>query len=259
MKLTVFQRAGDPAFEPIHAVFTAPGGTVGRSPENLLALPDPARAICRVQAAIRVNDADAAFIENLSDMSRVSVNGQPLARDQEVPLNPGDELQIGDYRLRSVADEPVAETTEGAAAGAAAAVVDDDIFSDLIGPGTLPVGSAPDVSTHPFDLDSAQARNPEDPLRQLPPGDGVVSRPPTDPLALFDAPGDGTPSIFSDGTPSTLPAHDPLAEHRAHPVDRALGGSRESADGRSAPDHLQEIGGFMRPAPVKPKPDDKDR
>lgn len=253
MKLTVFQRAGDPAFEPIHAVFTAPGGTVGRSLDNQLALPDPTRGICRVQAAIRVNDEDAGFLLNLSDMSTVSVNGQALARDQEVPLHPGDELQIGDYRLRAAAAAPEAPATSVAAAA------DDDIFSDLIGPGTLPVGSAPDVSTHPFDLDSAQARNPEDPLRHLPPGDGAVSRPPTDPLALFDAPGDSTPSIFSDGTPSALPAHDALAEHRTHPVDDTLGHPRDAADARSASNHLREIGGYLRPAPVKPESGDKNR
>lgn len=253
MKITAFQHADDPAFEPIHAVFTAPGGTVGRSPDNQLSLPDPTRAICRIQATIRVSNADAGFLLNLSDMSIVSVNGRALARDQEVPLNPGDELQIGDYRLRAEAATPDAVET------ATAAVADVDIFSDLIGPGTLPVGSAPDVSRHPFDLDSAQARNPEDPLRHLPPGDGAVSRPPSDPLALFDAPGDGAPSIFSDATPSALPAHDALAGHRTHPVDDALGRARESGDSRSAPDHLGEIGSFMRPAPVKPAPGDKDR
>ncbi|MGS1008391.1 FHA domain-containing protein [Achromobacter anxifer] len=253
MKLTVFQRAGDPAFEPIHTVFTAPGGTVGRSLDNQLALPDPTRAICRVQAAIRVNDMDAGFLLNLSEMSTVTVNGHALARDQEVPLHPGDELQIGDYRLRAEEAMPEVQATNPAA------MADDDIFSDLIGPGTLPVGSAPDVSTHPFDLDSAQTRNPEDPLRHLPPGDGAVSRPPTDPLALFDAPGDGTPSIFSDSTPSALPAHDALAEHRAHPVDDTLGPPRDAADHRGASDHLREIGGYMRPAPVKPEPGDKNR
>ncbi|CAB3669320.1 FHA domain-containing protein [Achromobacter pestifer] len=253
MKLTVFQRAGDPAFEPIHAEFTAPGGTVGRSPENHLALPDPLRAICRVQAAIRINDAAAGFLVNLSGMSAVSVNGTVVARDQEVPRNPGDELEIGDYRMRA---DTAARTFDEAPP---AAVIDEDIFSDLIGPGTLPVGSAPDVSTHPFDLESAQARNPDDPLQQLPSGDAAVSRPVTDPLALFDTPADGPPSVFTDGTPSTLPAHDPLAEHRSHPVDDALLGTRQAASGRSASDHLREIGGFMRPAPVNKTPEDKDR
>lgn len=258
MKLTVFQHAGDPAFEPMHAEFTAPGGTVGRSPENHLSLPDATHEICRVQAAIRIHDAGATgFLMNLSSMSAVSVNGQPVARDQEVPLNPGDELEIGAYRLR--AEAATAAVMAAADPEPVAATATEDIFSDLIGPGTLPVGSAPDVSTHPFDLDSAAARNPVDPLRHLPRGDATVSRPVTDPLALFDVPGDGSPSVFTDGTPSTLPAHDPLAEHRTHPVDDALRGPREATDGRAASDHLREIGGFLRPAPVKKAPDDKGR
>lgn len=250
MKLTVFQHAGDPAFEPLHAEFAAPGGTVGRGRDNRLALPDPAGAICRVQAAVRINDANAAFLENLSSMSAVSVNGRPVAQHQEVPLNPGDELQIGSYRLRA---EPAPE------AAAMPAAPDDDIFGDLIGPGTLPVGAAPDVSVHPFDLESAQARNPDDPLQQLPRGDATISRAGTDPLALFDVPGDTSPSVFTDESPSTLPAHDPLAGHRSHPVDEALHGERPAQDGRAASDHVREIGGFMRPAPVRKTPDDKDR
>lgn len=253
MKLTVFQRAGDPAFQPIHTEFTAPGGTLGRSPENHLALPDPSRAICRVQAAIRINDAASGFLVNLSGMSAVNVNGRTVARDQEVPLNTGDEVEIGAYRLRAETAAHAIDATPPAA------MIDEDIFSDLIGPGTLPVGSAPDVSTHPFDLESAQTRNPDDPLQQLPSGDASVARPVTDPLALFDTPSDGPPSVFSDGTPSTLPAHDPLAEHRTHPVDEALSGTRQAAGGRSVSDHLGEIGGFMRPPLVNKTPDDKDR
>jgi FHA domain-containing protein len=111
VKLTVFQRAGDPAFEPIHAVFTAPGGTVGRSLDNQLALPDPTRGICRVQAAIRVNDDDAGFLLNLSDMSTVSVNGQALARRSATT---GCAPQRPRPRLRRPARPPWSTTTSSA-------------------------------------------------------------------------------------------------------------------------------------------------
>jgi len=257
MKLTVFQHAGDPAFAPIQTEFRAPGGTMGRSPENQLALPDPTGDICRVQAVLRVRDGDTTgFLMNLSSMSTVRINGQRVQCDQELPLVPGDELEIGTYRLR--ADSAASAATDAQAQPAAAPVI-EDVFSDLIGPGTLPVGSAPDVSTHPFDLDSAAARNPDDPLRHLPRGDASVSRPVTDPLALFDAAHEGSPSVFADGTPSTLPVHDPLADHRRHPVDDALRGPRDATDSRAAADHLREIGSFMRPASVKKVPDDTDR
>lgn len=105
MKLTVLQRHDDPGFSPISAIFHAPGGTLGRSADNHLTLPDAERAICRVQAAVRIS-GDACYLVNLSGMSQVSINGRAVSRDQEVPLSPGDELAIGPYRLR--ADDPAA-------------------------------------------------------------------------------------------------------------------------------------------------------
>ncbi|MCD0505842.1 hypothetical protein LPZ50_22880, partial [Bordetella petrii] len=127
-----------------------------------------------------------------------------------------------------------------------------DVFSDLFGPGTLPVGSVPDVSAHPFDMESAQTRNPEDPLRQLPRGDANVRGPARDPLDLLGSPDDDdTRSVFSDQTPSTLPAHDPLAPHRSDPVTDTLN-PRERDDGaHAARDHLREYGSHLRPARVQ--------
>jgi len=424
MKLTVLQRRNDPGFHPVSAVFQAPGGTLGRSADNHLALPDSERGICRIQAALRISD-DACYLVNLSGMGSVSINGRAITRDQEVPLAPGDELAIGPYTLRAedpnapqamavaaaagiastgdlppdpllaepdpllespllegvdltppatqtpppalaknlaaiardMADvvdtprpsqapdtppdvlakappQPVAQAPDTpaapdapveapsarpadpplAAASAAAPPSGElppadipsahlpaadlppvalqpegrgafeaeapsgspfgdlppldgetrqpqadpsDVFSDLFGPGTLPVGSAPDVSTHPFDLESAQVRNPEDPLRQLPRGDASVSGPARDPLDLLGAPdADDTQNVFSDPSPSTLPSHDPLAPHRSDPVTDTLNARRDdAADGHAARDHLREYGGYLRPARVKPQDD----
>jgi len=423
MKLTVLQRRNDPGFHPLSAIFQAPGGTLGRSADNHLTLPDGDRGICRVQAAVRISD-DACYLVNLSGMGSVSINGRTITRDQEVPLSPGDELAIGPYTLRaedpdapaaavgaamagagalqdpllsepdpllespllegvdltppslqaaappaiaqdmaalardmadaldtppapepkpapsphveppgaaqapdtqqvpaphasprsasfqasathadpspssSAADDlppgdipsahlpaadlpPVSLQPEGRDAFAAAPSGDEpfgelapqghdtrapqsdpaDVFSDLFGPGTLPVGSVPDMSAHPFDLESAQTRNPEDPLRQLPRGDANVSGAPRDPLDLLGSPdSDGTQDVFSDPSPSTLPLHDPLAPHRSDPVTDTLNARRDDdAGGHAARDHLREYGGYLRPARVKPQdnpPDD---
>lgn len=156
MKLTALRRTDEQAFAPVQAEFDVPGGTIGRGRENRLVLADEPGAICRVQAILRVSDT-ACYLVNLSGMGAVSVNGQAVARDQEVVVRHGDEVAIGAYVLQANDD-----------AGAAIPPPEPapDVFSDLIGPGTLPVGSAPDVSAHPFDMASASPRNPEDPLAQ---------------------------------------------------------------------------------------------
>ncbi|CAM4040177.1 FHA domain-containing protein [Bordetella tumbae] len=442
MKLTVQQRPEDSGFiTPWSAVFKAPGGTLGRSADNHLVLPDPTHGICRIQAAVRISN-DACYLVNLSSMSSVSINGRAIHRDQEVPLSLGDELVIGSYKLR--AEDPLAPTVENTAASAdgfttlnagqtplsaepdpllesplldlaaiaptptpprenptpislttsappsppsvssapvalatasvamtaaaeaaapltaaqpepdttaqsdnapsshiedtaavaeahtttttaadttataplnedipqpadeaiapspptthfaepaatdavtdtaavssppvaeerlfdepfantsAADTSSTDVFSDLFGPGTLPVGSVPDVSAHPFDMESAQNRNPEDPLRHLPRGDANVSGPLRDPLDLLDShEGDDVHNVFSDQTPSTLPSDDPLAPHRLDPVSEALRNTQDHDNqGWAARDHLREYGGYLRPARVQqPSPASDD-
>ncbi|WP_236844446.1 FHA domain-containing protein [Bordetella sp. 15P40C-2] len=353
MKLTVQQRPDESGLiAPWSTVFHAPGGTIGRSPDNALRLPDPQRDICRVQAAVRITD-NACYLVNLSSMSEVRLNGRQIERDQELPLTSGDQLQIGPYTI--LAQDPDIDAMAGVAAGAAAAtpllqpepdpllesplldaatpasefdhasamadpaqleavpepvpdviaepVIDrtarsdtlfqdpvaqipnievdenviagveadspqaesslasdtetsaqsDDVFSGLFGPGTLPVGSVPDASTHPFDMESAGERNPEDPLRQLPRGDANVSGPARDPLELLDShEGPDVEHVFSDPTPSTLPAHDPLAPHRLDPLRDTFDPKQEPAhDQWTARDHTRETGGFLRPSRVR--------
>lgn len=491
MKLTVQQRPEDSGLiAPWSAVFDAPGGTLGRSTDNHLTLPDPNGGICRIQAALRIS-ADTCYLVNLSSMSRVSINGRAILRDQEVPLVPGDELVIGSYTLkaedpstatvnntapaalagafaathdpqhdpllaepdpllesplldmaspqiqsvapvvtakaaveaappevkpappevkpasveaqpvaapteRSVPVEPVAaaqpttmveptpaiqpatsakpavsaepvaaaqpatsappvvstrpaaspqsaapaqpvaepspadpgttptvnvaDTTpppaepttfatpvttpvtpatpvppaapaapapsvppraqEFAAPPPSGSPFDDarsdeallpdfppadasttDVFSDLFGgPGTVPVGSAPDVSAHPFDMESAQNRNPEDPLRHVPRGDANVSGPLRDPLDALSSHDDNDGhNVFSDQTPSTLPSDDPLAPHRLDPLGETLNSAREQDNnGWAARDNLREYGGFLRPARVQQPAPKKD-
>jgi FHA domain-containing protein len=151
---------------------------------------------------------------------------------------------------------PVAEESlfdEPLAPASSADTSSTDVFSDLFGPGTLPVGSVPDVSAHPFDMESAQTRNPEDPLRHLPRGDANVSGPLRDPLDLLDShEGEDVHNVFSDQTPSTLPSHDPLAPHRLDPVSEALRNKQDhDTQGWAARDHLREYGGYLRPARVQ--------
>jgi FHA domain-containing protein len=235
MKLTALRRTDAQAFAPIEAVFDAPGGTIGRSPENHLALAAAPGAICRVQAVLRVSETDCRLL-NLSNMGPVSINGQPLARDQEAAVRHGDEVAIGAYVLRAEDDKAVAaapvQVEPQAEPQAQAEEPAPDVFGDLFGPGTLPVGGLPDGSTHPFDMRSAAARNPEDPLAQLSRDSARLDTAPRDPLHMFGGPdADSVEHVFSDPTPTTLPSRGPLAAYREDPIGDTLGRAAQREDG----------------------------
>jgi FHA domain-containing protein len=241
MKLTAVRRTDEEAFSPVQANFEAPGGTIGRGLENLLVLADQPGNLCRVQAMVRVHDT-ACYLVNLSSMSSVSVNGQALAREQEVVLRHGDEVAIGAYVLHA----------DDANALAVAPAPAPDIFNDLMGPGTLPVGTAPDVSAHPFDMASAASRNPEDPLAHLDKGDMGFSNRPRDPLGMFSNPDNvHVHHVFSDSTPSTMHGHDPLAQLNDDPIASTLGRQDKAGAGTTGRDNVREQGGYMRPPTVR--------
>lgn len=255
MMLTLIERNPEPGACARRADFHAPGGTLGRDAANCLALPAAPGQLCRVQAVLRA-DAQGWRLHNLSDMAAVHVNDAALAPGAMRAIQAGDTLRVGAHIL-DVAG-PGAPATRPAAAEAAAdtpadaprreqAGAAEDIFSGLFGPGTLPVGGIADAATHPFELESAQARNAADPLAHLPAGDATVGRPAGDPLALFDAPHGGA-DVFADATPSALPAPDPLAPLRADPVRDTLLPRHAAGDGPAAHDHAPAGGTFLRPA-----------
>ncbi|HYG43438.1 MAG TPA: FHA domain-containing protein, partial [Bordetella sp.] len=175
MRLTVLPRRDEPGLPPLSVVFQAPGGTLGRSADNHLALPDNAHGICRVQAALRISDG-ACYLVNLSGMSHVSVNGRTVTRDQEVPLSPGDELAIGPYTLK--AEDPAAplgNATAAAAAALPAAYAEPDPLLespllegvDLTPPDTHTIHQSPSPEQHPAsvpDTTRVPDMDPEPPL-----------------------------------------------------------------------------------------------
>lgn len=330
MKLTAIRRKESSDFTPFSADFQAPGGTIGRCPGNALVLPSANDEICRLQAVVRISNNDC-YLLNMSDMTQVSVNGQPVLPRSEVLLHVGDEVAIGGYVLQSeddraaaangdIAPAPVAADDDPWAAAPPAAVplavpvaataaavalpgdtrgavptppafpalhglpdepapahqpvepdTDDpllptpaeneppvDIFSDLLGPGTLPVGSVPDVSAHPFDLASDARLNPVNPLDQHVPADLDAHRP-RDPLAAFESREAAyTHHIFTDDTPTTLRHQDALTGYRDNAIGSTLTPASSDTAGGSL-DRTREFGGHMRPAAVRRDPTDADR
>jgi predicted component of type VI protein secretion system len=100
----------EPISKPLIGRFDERGGTVGRSDEATLTLPDPERMISRVQAQILHRD-DRYWIENLSAVSPILHNGRALSTGMRVVLQPGDEIRIVGYVLEvALEDDPESAT-----------------------------------------------------------------------------------------------------------------------------------------------------
>ncbi|MCK8407571.1 FHA domain-containing protein, partial [Erwinia amylovora] len=77
-----------------------PGGTIGRSPENHLVLPDAERTISRLQALIHVAADGDCRLTNQGSVTVIFHHGTPLARGVQVRLENGDTIDIGRYKMR---------------------------------------------------------------------------------------------------------------------------------------------------------------
>ncbi len=88
-----------PLESPLRAEFGAAGGTIGRSPESTLLLPDPERIISRTHAIVEFRDGRYHLRDQGSTVP-VRVNDAPLGRGRDHPLASGDRLRIGGYALR---------------------------------------------------------------------------------------------------------------------------------------------------------------
>jgi predicted component of type VI protein secretion system len=100
----------EPMSQPLTGRFDARGGTLGRSDSATFTLPDPERAISRMQAQVVYVD-DAYWIENISAASPILHNGRTLSSGMRILLRAGDELRVGDYTLQvTLNDDDASET-----------------------------------------------------------------------------------------------------------------------------------------------------
>jgi FHA domain-containing protein len=240
MKLALIGRTDQQPTHPLEATFEAPGGTIGRGRHNRMVLADAQPPLCRVQAVVRQDD-DGWHLANLSEMAAVSINGQPLRRRHDARLRHGDEVTIGNYVLQA-RDEATSDGTSSSAS---------DVFGDLIGPGTLPVASVSGLTMHPFDMESAAVRNPDDPLAHLPVADWHGDGLPRDPLALFPHNGGAAHQPLSDPTPAMLPADDPLSNRRTGAIADALRSDDPAWRDTPMRDDAPEYGNPLPPPKVR--------
>jgi FHA domain-containing protein len=100
----------EPISRPLVGRFDERGGTLGRSEDATLTLPDPERMISRQQAQI-VHTGDHYWIENVSAATAILHNGRPLGTGMRVVLHHGDELRIGGYTLEAAFEDDASNAT----------------------------------------------------------------------------------------------------------------------------------------------------
>jgi predicted component of type VI protein secretion system len=100
----------EPLSQPLIGRFDERGGTVGRSDNATVTLPDPERLISRVQAQVLHGD-EGYWIEHVSTANSTLHNGRPLSAGMRVLLNEGDELRIGGYTLVAAFESDEASAT----------------------------------------------------------------------------------------------------------------------------------------------------
>lgn len=100
----------EPISRPLVGRFDERGGTLGRSDDATLTLPDPERMISRMQAQI-VHTDNHYWIENVSAASAILHNGRPLGTGMRVVLHHGDELQIGGYTFEVAFEDDASNAT----------------------------------------------------------------------------------------------------------------------------------------------------
>ncbi|HTT13060.1 MAG TPA: type VI secretion system-associated FHA domain protein TagH [Burkholderiaceae bacterium] len=169
-----------PLSQPLVGRFDERGGSIGRSDNATMTLPDPERLISRVQAHVSFG-ANTYWLEDVGSANPVVHNGLPLGPGVKVPLKPNDDLRIGGYRLTveyeqtdsavtilrgRVQTAPRPPAAEPPPPPAIPAQVGANPFADLLGPGAA--GGRPQGGSDPFaDLLSPSAE-PLPPLQPPP-------------------------------------------------------------------------------------------
>ncbi|KVZ16043.1 type VI secretion system-associated FHA domain protein TagH [Burkholderia stagnalis] len=240
MQLIVIEHAGEPVgnghFDAV--VFRPPGGTIGRDSDNHLVLRDDSRQVSRLQALLQVGD-DACLLKNLSSVSTIEVNREPIGYAQERPLRDGDIVRIGPYVLRAereAAARPTVDMPSGPHAdpkGAGNRLW--GLLQDRFARGKAPGDAAPRGAPAAADAERPAGRA-DAPQHAPAPHD--LHHLSTDPLDLFAQPSSDAPSPADAGHDTARDSAPPAFAH----VTQA--------------DHAPEWTQHMRVQPASTRPDD---
>jgi len=244
--IRVVSRMGKPLAVPMVASFGPGIGTLGRSPDCTLTLPDEARHLSRQQARVEVS-GNATAITCLSAANPLIINGQELRQGQARRLAHGDLIHVAGYELRF--------EDEGAigSAGWSATPIPDDPFADPDAHAAVP--AIPDAfdpfkePAPPLHAAGGSAPGGSDPLG--------VGLPAEQPAELPAGKADSIDALFN-----LEPGLDPLAP--GSPLGQPAGEAPRSAQARAAEQAAQRLGdpvadnapvlsgSFRLPQPIPP-------
>src|ERR1700739_3057803 len=88
------------------AIFSAGGGTIGRSADNDWVLPDPQRYVSAHHARILYHDGEYLLEDLSTNGVYVNDDERPLAKLGPYRLQNGDLLRMGDYQLVVALEAP---------------------------------------------------------------------------------------------------------------------------------------------------------
>jgi type VI secretion system FHA domain protein len=227
----------------VTARFDEKGGTIGRSPDSTLLLPDPERVISRTHALIVLHEG-RYMVRDQGTTVPVIVNGQVVGRGRDHPLTTGDEVRIAGYALRVEAavsahaqhnvsaDDTTTILREGTLLSWSedGAAVPDDRIATVIVPSPEPEAAesepAPSVATHGAPVGAATA--PAGPA--APPTKSTGAAPPAAPMASVEV------AATADASTDALLAA----------LLRGAGVRDLAIPGGLTPQFMEELGAVMR-------------
>ena len=249
--LRVVNQLGRAPAAPISAGFGAEGATIGRSPDCVLVLPDPARHISREQARVAYSNGTYVITCLGSVNSAIVVNGAELSSGQSATLRGGDSIVVADYELcfdlAPAAPAAGAQRADAPAQAAASAIPDDfDPFAEPMaepppGRGGAPVRGGSRGAISPGPSPAATAAESDDDPFAMPAADRPVARGSAgpqggqDPLAGFAGPAPSPHDPLGLGVRSGTPGGMPGAPSESIDALFGLGSASGNPLGLSQP------------------------
>lgn len=97
--LTIVRQPEGANLTDTRKLFTEAGGTLGRAADNSWSLPDPSRFVSSHHASIRYDHGDFYLVDTSTNGVYVNTNNAPLGTGNQVRLQTGDKLYLGEYEI----------------------------------------------------------------------------------------------------------------------------------------------------------------